>query len=161
MGRMNWTRAAKEGQIRRYGAEPLRAADRTLLDGKLPPKVAPAKAKKPTGPSAKPKAAAVRGTATQKASRPAVKKKGADRIERAGQPAGGATPAPAAPKVSKRERRRAETQARLAALAAMTPEERQANEKAIAERASARMRRVVVERRPVPGRPRTKPEAKA
>lgn len=161
MGRMNWSRAAKEDQIRRYGAETIRGVDKTLLDGKLPLKVPSTKAKKSTAQSTKPPSKKARVSATQQAPRPARQKKGGEGIGGATQATSGTTAAPVAPKVSKRERRHAETQARLAALAAMTPEEREANEKAIAERASARMRRVVVERRPVLGRARAKLAAKA
>jgi hypothetical protein len=39
MGRMNWGRVAKEGQMRRWGSASLGGEDRTLLKGKLPEKI--------------------------------------------------------------------------------------------------------------------------
>jgi len=150
-GRMNWTRAAQESRIARYGAEPLAPEDRTILGGK--PRLDPKKAKPPQHrPPRKRKLwEPLEGASPAKAAQIAARlDAAAARARRKKEQAEARRAAAAEAAAAARKARIEAARARAAArLAAMTPEQRAAMERKAAAKADARLRGVVVEQRPL------------
>jgi hypothetical protein len=138
MARVNWSRAAKERQIREKGHESISPEDTTLRGGRLPFKPDPP----PKGNPAHRRAEELRKQQERIAQVDKGERRKQERMER---------------RRAELERRKAAAEKRRAkaeAWAALSPEQQAAPYARVAEKLDVRKRGVIVETRPLSGRAR-------